>query len=52
MNTRVGKLNLRGSKKKNEHEDLRIELNCICGWQLEPLMKKVMNGSVHDDKVY
>ena len=31
---------------------LEIELNCISGWRLAPLMKKVMNGSVHDDKVY
>ena len=29
-----------------------IELNCISGWRLALLMKKVMNGSVHDDKVY
>ena len=51
MNTRVGKHNLRGFRKK-EHENSGIELNCIGGWRLAPLVKKVMNGSVHDDKVY
>ena len=32
MNTRVGKHNLRGSEKQNEHENSGIELNCISGW--------------------
>ena len=28
---------------------LEINLNCISGRRLAPLMKKVMNGLVHDD---
>ena len=40
MNTRVGKHNLKGSEKKNEHENSGIELNCIGGWRLAPLVKK------------
>ena len=28
---------------------LEIELNCIIGWRLAPLRKKVMTGLVHDD---
>ena len=39
-------------KTKMNMKFLEIELNCISGWRLSPLMKKVMNGSVHDDKVY
>ena len=48
-NTRVDKHNLKGSENKMNMKISEIELNCTSGWQLAPLMKKVMNGLVHDD---
>ena len=38
-NTRVREHNLRGSGKQKEHENSKIELNRISGWQLAPLRK-------------
>ena len=48
-NAKVRNYNLRGSKNEMNMKVLNfMEINKRSGWQLAPLRKKVMNGSVHD----
>ena len=42
-NTRARKHNLMGSENKMNMKIQKLNLNCICGWRLAPLRKKVMN---------
>ena len=55
MRNCVWNSNPRGTEKKKKTKMnmkiLEIELNCISGWRLAPLMKKVMNGSVHENLI-
>ena len=47
-NARVRNHNLRGSENEMNRKVLNfIEINKRSGWQLAPLRKKAMNGSVH-----
>ena len=47
-NAKVRNYNLRGSENEMNPKVLNfIEINKMSGWQVAPLRKKVMNGSVH-----
>ena len=48
MDAKVRNHNLRGSENEMNMKALNfIEINKMSGWQVAPLRKKVMNGSVH-----
>ena len=47
-NAKVRNHNLRGSENEMNMKVMNfMEINKRTGWQLAPLRKKVMNGSVH-----
>ena len=48
MDAKVRNHNLRGSENEmNMKASNFIEINKMSGWQVAPLRKKMMNGSVH-----
>ena len=48
VDAKVRNHNLRGSENEMNMKALNfIEINKMSGWQVAPLRKKVMNGSVH-----